>query len=133
MIVLDVAQHTSASNDSGIQRRLVVCEPAPEGVYERPMQPAMTKVTAKYCKGASSSRRKTRANTMVSAGYAADNVPTMATGPSTIDWKYKIHAAPSKRYASTPKARKLKPLAASKGGCCCVRKRPMLTSEVAST
>src|SRR5579863_8884193 len=117
MMVLDAPQQTSASNDSGIQRRLVICWSPTEGVYDTPRQPPMTSVTPRYCKGASSSRRNTRANTTVSAGYAADNVPTMATGPSTIDWKCKIHAAPSKRYASTPKVKKPKPLAASNGGC----------------
>ncbi len=77
------------------------------------MQPPITRTTAPYWSGDSVSPRNQWANRMVSAGYAADSVPTMVIGPAMIDRKYMIQPAPSRRYASTPMASTWRPSAAN--------------------
>src|SRR5580692_10368975 len=116
-IVLDVAQHVSARKASGIQRRLRILASACGGEYESPRQPPITSDTAAYCVAPNSSPRKIRANTTVSAGYAADSVPTMVIGPAMIDSKYRIQPVPSMTYARTPSSRKARPSTEVSDGC----------------
>src|SRR5262245_66178208 len=84
-------QMRSAVAASGIQRPwvAVLC---PGGSYASARQPVMMPATPRYCAGARTSSRKTRAHRAVSAGYAADKVPTSDTGPETSDWEEKIQA-----------------------------------------